>query len=272
MNWSTFFLELYRIGNKYFLVAGIFFVLFYWIFRKRNAYKKIQLKYPRTKDYYREIGFSAMSILIFVLPALIILDTPSIRVHSTFYYPMSKHSMAYFFFAFLPMLLIHDTYFYWMHRLIHHPSVFKWVHLVHHTSTNPSPWAAYAFHPVEAVLESLVFVIILFTLPVTGYHLLFYFLFSIIYNVYGHLGFELYPSGFQRTWIGRWINTSVCHNQHHHFFKGNYGLYFLFWDRAMGTLRRDYDASFDEVTSRKKGPASTDADSVHNRAVHSYPV
>ncbi|MBM3455236.1 MAG: sterol desaturase, partial [Bacteroidetes bacterium] len=31
---------------------------------------------------------------------------------------------------------------------------------------------------------------------------------------------------------------------------GNYGLYFLFWDRLMGTLRTEYDSSFDEVANR----------------------
>jgi sterol desaturase/sphingolipid hydroxylase (fatty acid hydroxylase superfamily) len=70
--------------------------------------------------------------------------------------------------------------------------------------------------------------------------------------VYGHLGWELYPKGFNHTWVGRWINTSVAHNQHHKYFTGNYGLYFLFWDRWMGTLRSEYDTSFEEVTSREK--------------------
>jgi lathosterol oxidase len=50
--------------------------------------------------------------------------------------------------------------------------------------------------------------------------------------------------------VGKWINTSVNHNQHHQFFKGNYGLYFLWWDRWMGTLRKDYDRRFDEVSER----------------------
>ncbi len=48
------------------------------------------------------------------------------------------------------------------------------------------------------------------------------------------------------------VNTSVNHNQHHQFFKGNYGLYFTFWDRVMGTLRTDYDKYFDEVKNRQK--------------------
>jgi sterol desaturase/sphingolipid hydroxylase (fatty acid hydroxylase superfamily) len=36
---------------------------------------------------------------------------------------------------------------------------------------------------------------------------------------------------------------------HHQFFKGNYGLYFTWWDRWMNTLHKDYDAQYDRVTS-----------------------
>jgi len=82
-------------------------------------------------------------------------------------------------------------------------------------------------------------VIFLFTFPITLYHLSFFFLFMIVYNIYGHLGWELYPRNFSRHWLGRWINTSVNHNQHHQHFKGNYGLYFLFWDRWNPTTNRN---------------------------------
>lgn len=73
----------------------------------------------------------------------------------------------------------------------------------------------------------------------------------IAYNVYGHLGFELYPKGFANNIWGRWINTSVNHNQHHQFFTGNYSLYFLLWDRVLGTLRTDYSDKYNEVCERR---------------------
>lgn len=46
-------------------------------------------------------------------------------------------------------------------------------------------------------------------------------------------------------------NTSVNHNQYHQYFKGNYGLYFLVWDRLMGTIRNDNEQLFEEIAGRK---------------------
>lgn len=250
MNWAKFLRQLMEIAEKYYLVAGIVFGLFYILLKKRISWKKIQPRFPREKDYGREIFFSTISIFIFAFPPLLLLQNDALRPHTTYYKAISQHGWAYFWGAFPLMFLMHDAYFYWMHRLIHHPRLFKWVHLVHHRSVNPSPWAAYAFHPVEAFFESMIFVIFLFTIPINGWHLFAFFLTSLIYNVYGHLGFELYPARFSRHWLGKWVNTSVSHNQHHHYFKGNYGLYFLFWDRAMGTMREDYDEAYAEVTER----------------------
>ncbi len=159
-----------NIGSRYFMLAGIAFLLAYVLFSKRIKYKKIQRRFPA---------------------------------------------------------------------------------LVHHQSTNPSPWAAYAFHPLEALVEAGIFIVFLFSIPIHPLHLLIFFFMMIVYNVYGHLGYELYPKGFSRHWLGKWINTSISHNLHHQYFKGNYGLYFTFWDRIMGTIRNDYDRKFEEVSSRQ---------------------
>lgn len=252
MDWSHYFFYFEKIGSRYFIVASIAFVMFYVILKNNISYKKIQNKYPRMRDYSREIGYSIITISIFALVPLIILHVPEITDHTFFYKDISKYGWIYFFLAFPLMLLIHDTYFYWLHRLIHHKRLFRIFHLVHHQSTNPSPWAAYAFHPLEAVLEAGIFAVFLFTIPMHRLHLLIFFLFMIIYNVYGHLGYELYRKGFNRHWLGKWINTSVNHNQHHQFFKGNYGLYFLWWDRWMHTIRNDYDAGFDKIVDKQK--------------------
>ncbi len=245
-------------GNtiRYFFIALPFFLVYYVFFRKRVSYRKIQLKFPKSTDYAREISYSALSVVIFSIPPVVMLFSNAIRPHTTFYKEIDKYGIVYFILAFPLMLFMHDTYFYWTHRFMHHPKLFKAVHLIHHKSTNPSPWAAYAFHPLEAFLESMIFVIFLFTIPVSGIHLIWFFVISLVYNVYGHLGFEMYPAGFNKHWLGKWINTSVGHNQHHQFFKGNYGLYFVIWDRLMGTLRPDYDTAFESLKQRKAANTS----------------
>lgn len=250
--WEHYWLYAKTVGLRYFLVAGLFFVLFYLLLHRRLFYKKIQQRLPKRKDYLREIGYSIVTIAIFALVPLAVLQTPAIARTTTFYKDISQHGPLYFWLAFPLMFLIHDAYFYWMHRLIHHPKLFRAVHRVHHLSTNPSPWAAYAFHPLEAVAEAGIFLVFLYTIPVHAVHLGLFFFMMIVYNVYGHLGYELYPKGFSRHWLGRWINTSVSHNQHHQYFRGNYGLYFTFWDRLMGTLRPDYEQRFEAIATKQK--------------------
>lgn len=246
-SWQDFLL---LIGLRYFLLAGIFFLIWYVLLRRRLSYKKIQLKFPGNTDYRREVLFSITSIFIFSLVPTTLLLTPLIK-YTQYYKNIHEHSMLYFWLAFPVMLVIHDAYFYFTHRFMHHPKLFKAFHLLHHKSTNPSPWAAFAFHPLEAVVEAGIFAILLFIMPMHRWHMFGFFLFQMLYNIYGHLGWELYPKGFQKTWIGKWINTSVSHNQHHQFFKGNYSLYFLWWDRWLGTMRNDYDEAFNEVKNRQ---------------------
>ena len=250
MNWDFYFKSIWLIGGRYFLIAGLAFFIFYVLLRNSLLYKKIQGRFPKNTDYLREMAYSVLTILIFAFVSFELIANPAISVHTTKYTDIHAYGWVYYFAAFPLMFFMHDTYFYFAHRLMHHKKLFPWFHLVHHQSTNPSPWAAYAFHPLEAVVEVGIVVIFLFTIPIHRSHLLIFFLMMIVYNVYGHLGYELYPKGFSKTTIGKWINTSVNHNQHHQYFKGNYGLYFLFWDRVCGTIREDYDERYDEVNSR----------------------
>ena len=247
---GKYFYFLERIASRYYLIAGIVFLLFYIILKNKIIKQKIQSLFPKNTDYLREIFYSTITVLIFALIPLFFTANPVVRAYTTLYDNMSDRGWLYYFLAFPIMFIIHDTYFYWTHRIMHHKSLFNIMHLVHHKSTNPSPWAAYAFHPLESIVEVGIFVVFLFTIPVHKSHIAIFFLLSIIYNIYGHLGWELYPKGFSQSRIGKWINTSVNHNQHHKYFKGNYGLYFLFWDRVMGTIRADYDEAFEEVKNR----------------------
>jgi lathosterol oxidase len=243
----------FQVGSRYYLLAGLAFLIFYVLLRNKMTPTKIQERFPLWKDYRREILFSTFTIFLFALIPIFFVFNPLVRPYTQLYTSIAERGWLYYLALYPLLFFIHDTYFYWAHRLMHHPRLFKLFHLVHHQSTNPSPWAAYAFHPLEAIVELGIFVLFLFLFPIHKSHLIIFFLLSIIYNIYGHLGWELYPKGFNKTLVGRWINTSASHNQHHKYFKGNYGLYFLCWDRWMGTLREDYDESFNQATSNKFG-------------------
>lgn len=248
--WSDFvsrcFFLIEKIGTRYFTVAGTAFILFYFLLHRFILSRKMQSKFPKVADYGRDILYSGITILIFSAMAAFVFVV--LEPYTFFYQDVEKYGWFYFFLSFPLMVLVHDAYFYWMHRIMHHPKLYKSAHRVHHQSTNPSPWTAYAFHPLEAVIEAGIILVLGFVMPVHLGAFALFMLFQITYNVYGHLGYELYPKNFHRTAIGKWINTSTAHNQHHQFFHGNYGLYTLIWDRLFGTLRSDYDQKYERVT------------------------
>src|SRR5215471_1861378 len=167
MTWTHYLHTFWNISSRYFMLAGVAFIVWYLVWNKKFLYKKIQLRFPKSKDYIREIIYSITTMLIFAAVPLLLIQNPAIRPHTKYYTDIRQYGLFYFYAAFIIMLFMHDAYFYWMHRLMHHKSIFKLVHLVHHQSTNPSPWAAYSFSPLEAVVEAGIVPVLLFTIPIT---------------------------------------------------------------------------------------------------------
>jgi sterol desaturase/sphingolipid hydroxylase (fatty acid hydroxylase superfamily) len=239
---------------RYGAISGSLFIWWYLVRRDTNALRKIQPKFPTKRDYIREAGYSLLTFFVFAtIVALVYL--PDVRPLTRMYSPIAAKGgqiwgWVYWAISILLMLTLHDLYFYLMHRAVHSKKLYPIIHKVHHLSHNPSPLAAFAFHPLEALTEFLIFPIIAFTIPHTLSALAVWMLIMSLFNAYGHLGFELYPHSFNTHPIGRWINTSVSHNMHHKFATQNYGLYTLVWDRIFGTLHVKYDETFAEVTSR----------------------
>ena len=231
---------------RYLVIGGLAFLFFYVLLKSKALFAKIQKKWPANSDYYCEIFYSLLTFLIFSVTPLV-LNNPYIKPYTTIYRDIHQHSMFYFWMVFPMMLVLHDTYFYFAHRIMHHPKLFSFFHVVHHKSTNPSPWASFAFQPTEAFIESGIIYLFALTFPVHVIHLLSFLIFMTIYNVYGHLGFELFPKGANRHWFLKWFNTSVNHNMHHQYFKGNYGLYFTWWDKIMNTTHKEYDERFEQI-------------------------
>ncbi len=236
---------------RYLIFAGALFLIFY-VWKKRHFFKvKIQQKYPDNKHILHEIGYSFLSITIFSLVGTTLFV---LRKHgyTQMYLNFGDHSVAYFIFTVIAFILLHDTYFYWTHRLMHWKKIYPYVHKIHHVSTNPTPWAAFAFHPLEAIVEVGIVPIMVFLIPLHPLAILAWVMYQTGMNVLGHLGFELFPAGFTEGAISKWHNTSTHHNMHHRHVNCNYGLYFNFWDRILGTNHAQYTQRFEEVKARKE--------------------
>ncbi len=230
-------------GLHYFAVAIGFSVLYVSLRYWKDIRKKIQARQVEARQLRREIATTVLSLLIFgsILPIAFALGFGE---YTDIYRSPASRGWPYFVLSIVFMIAIQDTYFYWTHRLMHARLLFRWFHRTHHLSINVNPWTTYSLAPLEALVASGSSVLIVFLVPVSGLALLIFATMNTAYAVYSHLGYELYPRGTAQHWLGRWINTSVAHNTHHARARHNYGGYFLFWDRCMGTIDPDYAARY----------------------------
>lgn len=245
---------------RYFIFASLAWLLAYVFFKRRWAHRKVNPDQPSRSDVWRELRWSISSL--FVYGAIAGLTYALVKNGWTgMYFEIAEYGWLWFFASIAAAIVIHDTYFYWTHRAMHHRRLFKIFHRIHHLSTNPSPWAAYAFSPLEAVVQALIIPLIAFLIPIHPVALLAFSIWQVALNVAGHTGYEYGARGFMGTWASKLINTPTHHVQHHETFRGNYGLYFNYWDRLMGTNHPDYEERFHEVTHRNV--KNTETQEVH---------
>lgn len=238
--------------GRYFIIAGIFFLVFYLLFPKSLLPNKIQSRLAGRTDFLREMLHSSISSIMLAITSIIALSG-WLRPYTFIYTDLNAYPIWWIPVSLVLTLVVHDTYFYWMHRTLHHKKLFRITHLVHHQSTNPSPWTSYSFHFLEALAEGAVVIVLVFVMPLHPLTIGLFALSSFVINVYGHLGYEIMPKGFRHTFLFEIINTSTYHNLHHQKFKGNYGLYLRVWDRLMGTEHPDYVKNYDLLQEKRFG-------------------
>jgi len=235
---------------RYFLTAGPFYLLF-WVWRPALLRgRRLQPADPGRERIASEVAYSLSTVLIFSGIGLSLVYAQQAGL-TRIYMDVAERGWAYLGASVALAIVLHDAYFYWTHRLLHWKPLYRFVHHVHHRSTSPTPWAAYAFHPLEALIQAGVYLLVVFTIPIHPLALMLFLLYMIVRNVVGHLGFEIWPAGFARHPLTRWHLTPTHHDLHHRRGKGNYGLYFSFWDDWIGTSRSDYVAAYDAVTASR---------------------
>ncbi|MBL4583896.1 MAG: sterol desaturase family protein [Pseudomonadales bacterium] len=235
---------------RYFVGVGIVVLVLKVLLSKWSEKRRIQSKKPTSADVRREIGYSLLTTAVYATVALFIVMAVQ-NGWTQRYAEFSDYSWGYAAFSFVALFILHDTYFYWVHRTMHHKKLFRVFHRVHHLSRTPSPWAAYSFAPAEALVEALFIPCMLFLMPLHVVVIFSYLACMIMRNAMGHSGIEFH----HHKWVdsGLDIFTATTHHDlHHQKFNSNYALYFTWWDRWMGTENPDYKGSFRATVARAK--------------------
>ena len=217
------------VGVRYLITSGLFA---HWTARRfpgRLAGQGAQIR--------REIGWSLASAAIYGVPAGIIAWGWQERGWTRIYSDAGDYPIWWLPASVLAYLLLHDTWFYWTHRLMHRPWWFKAMHAVHHASRPPTAWAAMSFHPWEAVSGAIVIPLLVLVVPIHVAMLGAVLAIMTIMGVTNHMGWEMFPAKLVHGGLGKWLITASHHELHHQQYRSNYGLYFRHWDHLCGTDR-----------------------------------
>lgn len=155
-----------------------------------------------------------------------------------------------------------DAWFYFGHRILHMKAFYRW-HALHHKAVAPSPWSNDSSTLIDTAFEHSYYLIVWFVLPLPAEVIIAVRLLDQVTGMIGHSGFEYFASASSR-WPSPMITTTF-HDLHHSQFRYNYGNFFSFWDRVLGTMHPDYDRMIrrmeagetpGEATARRAEPAA----------------
>lgn len=244
--------------GRYAIAASLMALIILVVARLGAGPGPIQARRPTGRDYFREITLSLRSVVVFSLNGVLIYTLVNTGVIEL---PRSVEAAGGWLgiaASVVAIFVAHDAYFYWSHRLLHWPPLMRRFHRAHHLSSAPTPFAAYAFDVGEAAVQAVFLTLFLLVLPVHPDIIKLFLLVMIVRNVMGHAGVEFHPAIFAPGRALGWLTTTTHHDLHHQTGRWNFGLYFTWWDRLMGTEHPDYARRFHEARNRRR-PQPLDA-------------
>lgn len=205
----------------------------YFLFTKRDFFKRYQTKPFRTNQIQTEIKRSLVSIFMFGLMSFVMYE----GIHSGFYKIKFEFDILTFLVEAIALFLWNEVYFYAVHRTFHFKSLYKY-HADHHYSHVPSPFSAYSFHWSEGILLGAVMPVIMCFYNFQLLSLLSLPLMSIVMNVLGHSNVDFFPEKE----MGHWLSFSKRHSLHHKIPHSNFGFLLPCLDRILKTDGSDHGA------------------------------
>jgi sterol desaturase/sphingolipid hydroxylase (fatty acid hydroxylase superfamily) len=143
------------------------------------------------------------------------------NIYSKIGYPSFKNIIT--------ALLLLDAFYYWTHYLEHYiPDLYNITHNQHHKSIDLIPIDAFHSDHIENIMYSIVFCAFPLLILENVYEYVFVTSIFYLHTMYLH-------SNLKNDFFLPFLNNTEYHNLHHTIGKGNYALYFPFWDDYMKT-------------------------------------
>ena len=231
---------------------GVWFLL--WVvLRVPMARRKLRPETPEPRQLVTEFAVSLRTVAIFSTVGLLTfglqragwLPGPGIA---------ARLGTAWAVVSLLLMVVGHDAYFYWTHRAMHDRRLMRTFHRRHHRSHNPSPFSAYSFDLAEAAVQAAFVPLWMLLVPTPWAVVGLFMLHQIVRNTLGHSGYEVFPAKADGRPLLGFMTTTTHHDLHHAQGRWNFGLYFTWWDRWMGTEHPEYLARFAAARGRRARP------------------
>ncbi len=225
---------------RYFLIVGGVYWFFYSPYNQSFIKHRSPPRSPSMRAMRHDIKLSLISAGVFALAASAVLSSYGEGL-TRLYSDPRQYGLWYLGVSYGLVLVLQDTFFYFTHRLFHHPKLFRWFHKGHHRSRYPTPWTSFAFDPLEAIVQSLFLIGVVWFIPLHFITVIAVLTTMSIWAVLTHLGLDRLPVGFPHHLLGRWMIGPAHHSIHHLKCTVHYGLYFTFWDKLLGTQDTDHE-------------------------------
>jgi Delta7-sterol 5-desaturase len=222
---------------------------YYFVYSAENFKHPKYLKNQLRMEVMQSIG-SIPLMTLFTIPWFL----AEARGYSRLYWSIDTYPTWYFWLQFPFFILFTDCLVYCIHRALHSRLLYKRFHKPHHKWIVPTPFASFAFHPVDGYLQSLPYHIFPFFFPLQKLAYLVLFTLVQMWTVIIHDGEYLANDPV--------INGAACHTIHHLYFNYNYGQYTTLWDRLGGSYRTPDRELFDKSKKMTKSTWSKQSETM----------
>ena len=231
---------------RYVVGAGGVWLVINVTLKTALARRKIRPEAPGSQQIWREILASLRTVLIFAAIGTLI-AMAAMSGNLRMYFQIEDYGWVWLVVSTLLIIVTHDAYFYWMHRALHDRFLWRWMHSLHHRSKNPTPFTSYSFDIGEALANAAFLPLYLALVPMHPVALFVFTVHMMLRNAIGHCGVEIFPARRDGRPLFGWLTTVTHHDLHHAGGPWNFGLYFSWWDRMMGTEHPRYLEEFARV-------------------------